>query len=101
MWTPCINNNNRSQGIPPWFLLADCASRNGASGEALQRLSAIQSKESPSSVSTQDNPNNMVVCSMGAGHGWAIQDGQRRLDPSPSRSRQIHQVDRSTSDQEA
>src|SRR4051812_43304274 len=79
MRAPRVGNDNRSQGIPPWFLLADCASRSRASSQVLQRLPAIQGEESPPSVENQNNPNNMLICGMGAGHGWTIQNARGGL----------------------
>src|SRR4051812_49978590 len=82
MWASCVSTSNRSQGFPPWFLLADCASSNRGPGEVLQRLPEIQGEESSTSVSIEDDTNCMAVCGLGSGYGWSVQDGPRWHDTS-------------------
>src|SRR3954468_11183146 len=84
VWASCVSTSNRSQGFPPWFLLADYASSSRGPGEVLQRLSEIQGEESFTSINTKDDTNRMSVCGVGSGYGWSVQDGPRWHDTSSS-----------------
>src|SRR4051812_7478203 len=100
MRSSCVIKGNRQQSFPSWVLLAGFSRGSRALGEVLQRLSDVQGKKSSTSISTENNPNRMAVCSMGTGHGWSFQESKKWHDTSSGGSGQIYQVDRSSSNQE-
>jgi hypothetical protein len=71
-------------------------------GDGMSRgLPTLQQAQPPASFSPATHPDHLALRGLGARHGGTLQDRSGRHDALAGGGRQVHQVDRSTTDQEA
>ena len=93
MWTSCIIEGNRGQGVQSRFLLADCAGGRKPAGPTLQWLSTIRNAKAHAGISTQDDPDHLAVCRLGIGHGRPTEVVQWRQHTPAGGRGQVHEMD--------
>ena len=78
-------------------LLAHRNARRRRTREEMHRLPGVRQQAARTGISTEDHTTRMALRSMGARHGGSIQEVfSGRTHSSPGRSRQVHEVDRSS-----
>lgn len=100
VWLPHDFKGTCCQSFSPWFFLADCSRRCQRLGPKMQRVPEVPLEATSAGFCTQDYPHCLALCCLGPGHGGTIQNSMRWHDSSACRSGQVHQEDRSKTDQE-
>ena len=98
LWSPCRAPNPGQKHVPTGLLLAYHGSRCQANRTHLRRVPVLCSTDSPPGPSTPDDPHHMAIHGLGAQSSWTSQEGTRRLHPLTCHHRQVHKMDRSSTD---